>query len=171
MIIISPYPQPSMHACFVQAKCITLSTRFQSLLPLAKPTDKRNLVGTLPSPSIRCSDGHYLWILSGSVVYHTGNAHAKINLLTCHQHKCNYAQFGVKQKQYLFMGVDTRGALRAEAPSDFQALYYTLYVGMAKIIGFRPKHEVIIVAQPKMHQNCSKLLIFNAYFKILDTIG
>ena len=36
----------------------------------------------------------------------------------------------------LTMGVDTRGALGAEAPPppDFQALYYTLYMGMAKIV-------------------------------------
>ena len=36
------------------------------------------------------------------------------------------------------MGVDTRGALGAEAPPDFQVLYYTLYIGMAKIIRPRP---------------------------------
>ena len=39
-------------------------------------------------------------------------------------------------------GVDTRGALGAEAPPppDFQVLYYTLYIGsIAKIIGLRPK--------------------------------
>ena len=32
------------------------------------------------------------------------------------------------------MGVDIKGALGAEAPQDFQALYYTLCIGMVNIL-------------------------------------
>ena len=47
------------------------------------------------------------------------------------------------------MGVDTRGALGAEAPPDIQALYYTLYTGMANILYLdviNLKRSVMIVA-------------------------
>ena len=51
---------------------------------------------------------------------------------------------------YLIMGVDIRGALGAEAPQDFQALYYTLYIGMANILPspgvISLKRRVMIVA-------------------------
>ena len=54
----------------------------------------------------------------------------------------------ITHAQHLCLGVDTRGALGAEAPppQDFQALYYTLYIGMAKIVRLRPKHKIMIVA-------------------------
>ena len=46
------------------------------------------------------------------------------------------------------MGVDTRGALGAEAPlpPDFQVLHYALYIDMAKIVELRPKLKAMIVA-------------------------
>ena len=46
------------------------------------------------------------------------------------------------------MGVDTRGALGAEAPPPPQIFrFYIIHyiIGMAKIIGLRPKHKVMIV--------------------------
>ena len=45
------------------------------------------------------------------------------------------------------MGVDTRGALGADGgpppPPDFQALYYTLYIGMAKSLDLLDLDQIL----------------------------